>query len=264
MKSVFISHSRNSKDALFIQDLVKELRTYEFELVGGLENLYDFSSNVINYIKKCNLFIAVITSQDPNIFFEVGYALGGRKQVLIVCSPNIDLPPDLANVVSIRGELYDTNILFDVVRQAQKMKIQESVGQKEFKDLNSILQTYRTDPEYFDQIEPLEFERMIQEWFRAGGFDPKSHSSQIDEGYDFFIEKFKEQRVIVEVKKLNRSSRLSIGQVQKLMGAVYAMEADAGILISTAEFTSSAKDFAERCKPRIELWDMDKLLEEGF
>src|SRR5687767_806543 len=102
MKSVFISYSQNNKEVSFVKDLKEELKTYGFDVKTIAENSYDISKNVLTHIKKCDLFIPVLSSQNENVFFELGFALGSRKQILIVCSPNIDLPSDLTNVVSVR------------------------------------------------------------------------------------------------------------------------------------------------------------------
>ena len=74
-------------------------KRYDDVLVGAIENCKlepyrvdrDPASNVImesveNGIKNARICIAEITTDNPNVWFELGYALASQKEVVIICS----------------------------------------------------------------------------------------------------------------------------------------------------------------------------------
>jgi restriction endonuclease Mrr len=65
--------------------------------------------------------------------------------------------------------------------------------------------------------------------------------------------------MLVEIKKRNPNSRISISSVQQLLGAAHAYEDSAALLICTSGFTDSAREFAMRQSPRIRLWALPEL-----
>jgi len=57
------------------------------------------SSEIIDYIKtrieSCDLVIADTTEPNANVYYELGYAEGTGKKVLLVAAANTELPFDL-------------------------------------------------------------------------------------------------------------------------------------------------------------------------
>jgi HJR/Mrr/RecB family endonuclease len=78
-------------------------------------------------------------------------------------------------------------------------------------------------------------------------------------GYDFAATDRWNQRLLVEVKKRNPNSKISISVVQQLLGAAHAYGDGPALLISTADFTESARRFAGAQGGRVQLWTIEEL-----
>jgi hypothetical protein len=77
-----------------------------------------FTGDIIDRIKKridlCELVIADITGNNPNVFFEVGYAQGRRKTVILL-SQTEDTPFDLKTQRQIRYDPQDLSSLVNAI-----------------------------------------------------------------------------------------------------------------------------------------------------
>jgi nucleoside 2-deoxyribosyltransferase len=64
--------------------------------------------DIIESIKECNLIIADITPDNPNVFFEVGYSFALNKPIILICDKERDkLPFDIS---SFRTLFYENSI----------------------------------------------------------------------------------------------------------------------------------------------------------
>jgi hypothetical protein len=112
-----------------------------------------------------------------------------------------------------------------------------------------MLQTIAEQPELASLVTPREFDGLLKEYFAASGAvvsEPK-----LEHGYDFEItiqgaRGRPPQRFIVEAKRTLPNSRVSLDSVLRLAGAVEAAGADRGLLITTSDFTTSARGLAQR------------------
>lgn len=58
----------------------------------------DITEDIFNLIASSSLVIADITDLNPNVMFEVGYAIGRGKQAVLICKDNVpQLPFDISH-----------------------------------------------------------------------------------------------------------------------------------------------------------------------
>lgn len=97
-----------------VQPLKKLIEKLGFEVidVSSLPLVFglDFASLVKDQIKKSNFLIGVIsiTNPNPNIYFQIGYAEGIKKPVLLIVQDDGLIPQNLKNLVCIKSSV--TNI----------------------------------------------------------------------------------------------------------------------------------------------------------
>lgn len=265
MKSIYLSYSYGKIEHSFIEMLRNELERFDFRIINVFPNIicsdFELENTNQNSINKCDLLIAIISEYNPNVFFELGYAIGRGKQILIVGSIGIDLPRSLKNINYIVGDPYEKNIIFEIINQIEKMKFIQTKKVENINDLEFLINSYDNDQDFFDKIEPIQFEEIIGQFFRRMNYEIYPNENPNEYGYDFLITNYGNYgKTLVEIKKYNRNSKISVGQIQQFLGAIYFNKAECGIFITTSGFTRSAIDFAERATPKIELWDIDNLI----
>jgi restriction system protein len=112
--------------------------------------------------------------------------------------------------------------------------------------------------ETISELDWPDFERLVGELFRRGGYEvAEQGGSRPDGGVDLVVTKSK-QRYLVQCKHW-RSRQVGVSVVRELNGVVAAEGASGGFVVTGGEFTREARAFAR--KTRIELID-DKTLED--
>lgn len=267
MTSVFLSYSQSVFPAL-IRDIKQQLRDIGFypidprgiEPANGLR--IDEEDSISSMIRRSGIFIAVIFDENPNVYFELGVAIGQQKRTLIVHGHHSELPSFARRLTTLRAESWTFQTVMDIVRWVQDNSGNTGLAQMEFRDLGSIVHAARNDSSVWDLVTPTAFEHLVIEWFRHRGCIVESPAARNDYGFDFTLAGYKHyQRTLVQVKKYTSTAKISIPTVQQLLGAVHMYRANAGLLIATGGFTSSAIDFAEKCMPPIELLSADQLID---
>lgn len=112
-------------------------------------------------------------------------------------------------------------------------------------------------------IDPIEFEWLIEELYKGFGYDTRLSSKTNDKGIDILALKNnvgKKEKTIIQCKLYSRN----IGSpfVRDLLGVVTSTKATKGVLVSVSEFTREAKKFADE-NSSIELIgyrDLNRLL----
>jgi len=56
------------------------------------------AQSILNKIEKSNIVIADLSEQNPNVYFELGYALGKGRKILPVAKKGTDLPFDVKDI----------------------------------------------------------------------------------------------------------------------------------------------------------------------
>lgn len=81
--------------------------------------MQQISDQVIRHIRKSRLILIFIDKPNPNVYFELGYALAANKDILIVVSESVfsDLPTDIQGwevIIYKTGKIQELN--FEIVR----------------------------------------------------------------------------------------------------------------------------------------------------
>lgn len=263
---IFLSFNSKEAPSSFISRLQAELYECGFDVVNNFESCYtgeSYSDSINDSINKCDLIIAFITENSPNAMYELGYAMGKGKQVLIVSDEYSKIPLELKNVPNIiRRYADDINTIYEVLNFIDNIKSKRGdIELDEHTGFKDLLELYYTDLNEFDQIGPKDFEYLLFEWFKDKNLSPIEKCRKDDIGYDFSLSNYKHfMNTLVEVKKYNVNNKVSLGKIQQFLGVLNFYNADHGIFISSSGYTNSAVHFAEKSTPKIELWSMDDII----
>jgi hypothetical protein len=215
--------------------------------------------STIEGLKRASLIIAFLGERSANVLFEVGYAYGQSKQLILI-SDMTALPADLRTVATIPARLGPTEIEFEILKQIERLQASEWRHQiPQMYQLRDMMSASVDRPEMFELVSREIFEKAIAEEFRSRGFIIDFPDGAHHAGFDMRILDGKGGSLLVEVKKLNPNSKVSITSVQQLLGAAHAYNDSAALLICTSEFTLSAREFAHRLFPRVVLWTLPDL-----
>jgi Restriction endonuclease/TIR domain len=243
---VFVAHSLRDRD--FVEILARELREnqHEVNLPSDLTFGSNISSEISATVRSADIFIAVVTSANSNIFYEIGLAAGANVPMLIAASAHESLPFDIASVPYVRLTGNDTRDAQIVVHRVKDLQSEVSKKAPEFDSAEATLQAAARDPQVLESLGPIEFERLIGQLLKDRGFAVESLGAGRDVGADFAIKSDTGNEVaLVEVKKLSRQSRVPVEAVRNLLSAVSRTGVSRGLLVSTAGYTAAALALAE-------------------
>ncbi|MBA4106824.1 MAG: restriction endonuclease [Pirellula sp.] len=117
-----------------------------------------------------------------------------------------------------------------------------------------ILMTYA--PHRFSNIHPEDFETLIKTLFADSGYSVEQTPYVGDFGADVIAIRGSD-RFAIQVKRYNFSSKVGVGDVNQVIGAMKYYGCTRALVITTSGFTASAIDLAARA--RVNLWDWSKL-----
>jgi restriction endonuclease Mrr len=266
MKRVFLSYS-GDRDWELVQSLKRRLENEksQFDILDPAEFSadYELASHIGLHIKRASIVIAFLTNANSNLFYEVGMATGAGKTVLIVGHELESLPTELRLVpfVQVSGNVeIDTTSIVDRLHRLQS-KDQRPISK--YATAREALETYASDPDYFDAMPPREFEQLLIEWFEGHGFVVEHPHQSFQYGIDVVLRSDRDASVIVlEMKKFSRQSRVSIKDVMALFGAATLYKAEKAVLITSSSFTAAAFEMAKTSRdPRLYLLTMEDLLQ---
>lgn len=109
----------------------------------------------------------------------------------------------------------------------------------------------------FSNVHPSDFEKIIADLFRRGGFDVQETSYVGDYGADLVISKGQE-KVAVQVKRYATTNPVSVGDVNQVIAAMQYYDCSKCMVVTTSRFTAAAVTIAEKAK--VILWDWDALV----
>jgi hypothetical protein len=252
---VFIAHAY--ADA---EDLADELRQTLSE--SGYEAFMPDSSygteatvmaSISVAIRTADVVIALLTSPNPNVYFELGLAAGSNVPMLVASRHPADMAFDLAAApyVELTGNP-GIDAAAIVRRLREIVPVREDVAERPNLTLADVAQ----DPGALESISLVEFERLVAKAFEDVGYEIRTASSRLDAGFDLLIEG--DPHTIVEVKRYRRRNLVGVGHVRQLFGTMTAAGAGRAILVSSGGFTRSAE--AEAAQWPIELLTLDDLL----
>lgn len=260
MNSVFISHSRaDARTAASLAEVltsegVRVRRTDE--LVSGS----DWQAEILSAIRRCTIFVGMIDDPTPNVMLELGYALGAAKQVLLVGSEEARVPFDVASLPVARFDAYDRGSLYAIAEALRGKDKTQPTTEADWSGVRERLRHMVENAEYRDRVSPREFETLVLEFLQELGFRAVHMPPNHDGGYDMAINQPRTSfSAVVEVKKHTMTSKLGVAHVSQLVGAVTLAEASCGILVTTSDFSSSARALACRAPQPILLMTLDDL-----
>ncbi|NOU64088.1 hypothetical protein GC096_08635 [Paenibacillus sp. LMG 31461] len=265
--NIFISYSDKHDAYDLISNLRKQNeinlhRQIDMNILNDpYESNYDVETIQRN-IKKSNVVLAIINNFSNNVFFEIGYAIGNGKQVIIICPYDVEIPSNLKGLIYFEGGPYNSDVAFKVLNYIYSDIIRYDKNEFKEADIDTLLNLFENNNIDFEQFDYDHFEKIVMDSFERKGFEVINKQSIRDYGYDFVVYDNSKKKLLVEVKKTSLSTKCSINTVQQLLGAIHAYGAGGGILISTSGFTGSALNFSEKCTPRIEMWTMQDIKEK--
>jgi Restriction endonuclease len=265
MKQVFLSYNRDY-DSFFADRLKRYLEeSSRFQVVDSYKAGFEteLASQIRSQIQRASMVIALFHSTNKNVFLETGIALGAGKPILIVGSEPESLPVGLRSLpyIPISGDIETDSAT--IMRRLDSLNIEEEHPRTVQYRLGDKLRTYTDDPEYFESIAPAEFEELLVERFEANGFKINREVKSHDFGIDLVARSPIDQSTIVmEAKKFNRQSRVSLRDVMALLGAAAFFKASTAVLITSSSFTRAALEMAAESKnPKLRLLTMDEILQ---
>ena len=122
----------------------------------------------------------------------------------------------------------------------------------------SMIREIRKRPELIHQLNPRKFEEFVAELLRRNGFDVQLTPRSKDGGLDMFV---REKNALgtflylVECKKYRPDRPVQVKVVRELFGTLYNQQANAGILVTTSQFTKGAKEFQQKHEFQLQLKD---------
>jgi len=238
---IFIAHSISDGD--LVDAVVALLREEDHEVLVPRE--MDFGDSIFAEIsagiRSADVLLAVVTSGNPNIYYELGLAAGASVPTLIAAHAGDSLPADLASVpyVQISGDV--SKDARAIARRIINLEGLASGKVPKFHSAEAALQAAVKDPALLESISPFDFEKLVAKLFQERGYDVQVDRSTRDTGVDFSIRSTdKQDLVLVEVKKLSRQSRVSVDSVRKLLNVVSSLGATVGMLVAPVGFTAAA------------------------
>lgn len=105
---------------------------------------------------------------------------------------------------------------------------------------------------YLFSMSILDFERLLRDLLFAMGYAAVSSSPSVESGIDFRVRDASglvPSRVVVQAKRYRHIVGAQV--VRELLGAMVYLEVDAGVIIATSQFSSSARAIAEGKSMRL-------------
>lgn len=254
MSSIFISYSFNDAFARKLMESIKMLVPDAFFLLNYAEESRELG--ILDFIKKCDYFICVFDSNNPNVMLELGYAIGKNKNIILIAEYN-DIPYDLKNFEYIKRSENINETVMELNKRIclSKPKPKEMLSYSDYKE--NIIRA-KEDKNFLDNMDYRDFEKIIYEYLRAQNLEVVVQKITRDKGYDFYIPTL---NCVVDVKKYSRNGKISLSIIRTFIGVMIENNADKGIIISSTEFTQSALNFVQNLEQEIVLLSLQDLLE---
>jgi restriction system protein len=122
-----------------------------------------------------------------------------------------------------------------------------SLKRKEFTRLTQ-LRAHKLD--FLLNLQPVEFESIIAEMYRKLGYSAKQTPISNDFGRDIILEKNGEI-TFVECKRYGTNKLIGRPPLQKFHSAMITFKANDGVVVTTSDFTDTAKKFATDNKIKL-------------
>lgn len=217
-----------------------------------------WNAQALALIRQADVVLVFFDHTTTSAGVEVGYALGAQKQVVLVADSLTPIPTILADVQIISITPDPEELVSKIERTLSQLPTSKSQPEWTSGNILEIAKICRAGPDVLEHITSERFETFVKDAFEALGYNPAL--PPIDFDVDLILSNFEgPHRVAVEIKKWGRSKRIPVGVVQQFAGSLFGRDVEFGLLLSTAEFTDSAKDFALRTQGKVRLWNLEEL-----
>jgi len=238
---IFVAHTARDRD--FVANLSGALREVGHEVIDPFSAVFGSSlvSEVSASIRSADAVVAILTSPNPNVFYELGLAAGANVPTLLAASTGSAVPADVMAVpfVQIGGEV--ARDVQTIVRRVGELTRTSPLSTATFDSAESALQAAAEQPAVLEAMSPTDFERLVMEFFKEQGYDVIAEAPTRDAGVDFALKSPSDgSTILVEVKKLSAQSRVSVDTVRRLQSAVSVEGASFGVLVTTSGYTAAA------------------------
>jgi Restriction endonuclease. len=204
---------------------------------GGTSILPEISSA----LRSADAVIAVVTSENPNILYELGIATGAGISVLVAAYSAALFPPELAFVpyVQLTGDrLRDAQ---SIARRANELRSFATLPSWKLESATETLNAAVRDRALLEALRPSDLEQLVRGLFEERGYTVTAAPSSFERAGDFMIESRRDnQLVVVEVKKLGAQGRVSVDAVRKLLSELSDIDASNALIVATSGFTAAA------------------------
>lgn len=138
------------------------------------------------------------------------------------------------------------------------------IAKTEYNRVHYLIQSIIADKNALYSLTPREFEQVVEQVFQDNGFETLLTPETRDGGKDIVATKYVMGKPVVfyiECKKYGCKKTIGINIVRQLYGVQMADRVNKAILVTTAHFSSDARDFAEQQNTLIDLFDIDEFHE---
>jgi Holliday junction resolvase len=258
---VFIAHPASEEK--LVGRLVQDLADHGCEVTrpaSTSSSMGELLSAISAAIRTADVVIAIASSSNPNVFYELGLAVGSNVPTLVVARAGDGLPADVTSVpfVQLTGDIdCDAD---EIVRRAIELAQPEPAPEPELGSAYELLAAAAREPGKLDSLSPAAFEGLVARLLAERGFQVTRDPSASDWGADLKIEA-DGRTMIVEVKKYGRQSRVSVEAVRQVLGMLGDTDGALGAIISSSDFTAAARALAEQT--RVSLLTIEDLLADA-
>jgi HJR/Mrr/RecB family endonuclease len=209
--------------------------------------------------------IVLLGSESNNVLLETGMAIGAGKAVLIVGREPESLPSELRLFPFLYLSGVIESDVASILDRVRSIRVEDERPHSTYRTVHEKLNTYHSDPAFFESLSPTEFEDLLIDWLLEHGFEPERPAEPSVYGIDIVARSPEDgSTLVIEAKKFSRQSRVSLKDVMALLAAAMLTKAEKAILITSSSFTAAALQMAsESHGPRLCLWTMDDLLLSG-
>jgi len=252
MKKIIISYSHNDIEAImFIEVFKREIKNFDFEIVN-LEKLFEnisINKNITEEIYASDVFICFVNKSSSNVMFELGFAIGIGKNVIVI-GEHSEIPADLQGIKYYNRSLSPYELISFITKYiSDKSEAPINIA---LLDINKIT----NEPELLGKITALDFKNIIKKHFTTKGYEV---IDELGKNYDFKL-RYNKEFALVEIKKYNYRSKVSIEAVRQLEYAMLSEKIRTGLLISSSHFTKAARSYASTLSTRVLLWTLEDLV----
>lgn len=255
---VFVSHSTRDRD--FVASLSGALREVGHEVIDPFT--FAFGSNWLSEasarIRSADAIVVILTSPNPNVFYELGFAAGANVPTLIAVSAGNSVPADVMAVpfVQIGGEV--ARDVQTIVRRVTELARAIPMPTATFDSAQATIHAAAEQPALLEAMSPVDFERLVMDFFKEQGYDVLDDEPARDAQVDFALKSPSDgSTILVEVKKLSVQSLVSVDTVRRLQSAVSVVGASWGLLVTSSGYTAAA--IAMATDAPILLWTIKDL-----